>query len=517
MKNLIIDLITKVNILLKKFPDKRQNELKYKLGELIYNFYLDNKKFIQDQTKDIDNAITSFYNQFELTPKKLDPERSKKISNWDKIKTAISEWLTKETNEDGFGLANLNYMVQFYRKYRNDLNNLEQAFRLNWSQNIELLKDRVTDDERKYYLKKAIHENLTVNELQEQIIEDSYGEFLKLLDNINYKFTIEGLKIKNFKSLVDISIESPSPFLVFAGANATGKTSIFEAIDLLIHSAMTKGEIAVNIFGGAEKIVNYSLQKEKRDFLTIDLKLSFEKEERKESINFGLRYDSKGNTLQKEFTGINSLDNRIINSFSRLFIDNIKRAQNKIQVYNKLWLDARNLNQILKEILLDKNKEDEINEWIQLLVPEVEKIKIDKDLTGREELFVYEKAYPDKPFTGELISEGTYNIIALLTILYQSDISQFICIEEPEIGLNPAILKELVPFFREIVSKYNHHIWITTHSTSLVSELFEEELIIVNKKNGKTFLHQVEEGDFEEMSPDDAWMSNLLKGGGLPW
>ena len=86
-----------------------------------------------------------------------------------------------------------------------------------------------------------------------------------------------------------------------------------------------------------------------------------------------------------------------------------------------------------------------------------------------------------------------------------------------EIGLNPAILKELVSFFREMTIKKRHHIWITTHSTTFVAELKETELIIVNKKIGETFLYPCKLGDFEGMKPDDAWMSNMLKGGGLPW
>ncbi len=68
-----------------------------------------------------------------------------------------------------------------------------------------------------------------------------------------------------------------------------------------------------------------------------------------------------------------------------------------------------------------------------------------------------------------------------------------------------------------MAKKYHHHIWITTHSTSLVSELKEDELVIVSKKEGETKIYKCDEGDFEKMRPDEAWMSNMLKGGGLPW
>ena len=174
-------------------------------------------------------------------------------------------------------------------------------------------------------------------------------------------------------------------------------------------------------------------------------------------------------------------------------------------------------SKILEKILENSKKKQEITEWIQALIPEVETVVVSKDLTGKEEIQVIEKTYPNKPFVGSLISEGTYNIIALLTLFYQSDEPQFICIEEPETGLNPAILKELVSFFREMAEKYKHNIWITTHSTSLVQHLYEEELIIVNKKSGETHIYQCKPGDFEGLKPDEAWMSNMLKGGGLPW
>lgn len=230
-----------------------------------------------------------------------------------------------------------------------------------------------------------------------------------------------------------------------------------------------------------------------------------------------MKYDIQEKLLTREFTGIKKLDERIVNSFSRIFIDNSKRAENKLKTFNKLWIDADNLSSILKTILEDREKKKEIIEWIQILIPEVERVSVEKDYSGKEELMVFEKSYPDRSFSGNLISEGTRNIIALLSLVYQTDKPQFICIEEPETGLNPAVISELIPFFREMADRYHHQIWITTHSASLVAELSEYELIIVNKQKGVTQTNQCKEGDFEKMRPDEAWLSNMLKGGGLPW
>jgi predicted ATPase len=439
---------------------------------------------------------------------------------WDKIKTAISDWLNKLYSEDGYSITNLGYMLQFYRKYRNSPESLEQAYRLEWSHNIVLLKDKLNDDERIYYIRNAINEKLSVKELEKRIKDETYDDFLNAVKQNNYHYHIEKITIRNYKSLVKVIIDSPSRLLVFAGANATGKSSIFESIEFLMHTAMIKGDIAFDIFGGVERIVNFSAQRNKQaenTTLVINLELSFRNHEGKFSTSFGLDYDIKNKKLIKKSTNIPLLDNRIIESFSRIFIDNTKRSENKIKVYNKLWLDSTNLSKILKPVLENEKKRLEIFEWLQALIPEVEKIIVENDLTGKEEIQVIEKSYPERPFVGNLISEGTYNIIALLALFYQSDEPQFICLEEPETGLNPAILKELVSFFREMGEKYKHNIWITTHSTTLVSELIEEELIIVNKKNGETHIYQCKPGDFEGLRPDEAWMSNMLKGGGLPW
>jgi predicted ATPase len=520
MKKLLEELFSNIEALIERTNDIKNNMLRYQIGEAITTFYISHKEEITKKEKSFDKEIIEFYDSKYLSKKGLDIEKYKKLSSWDKIKIALSEALTNKDGGDGYSTTNLAYMQQFYKKYRNSPDSLERALQLDWTHNVSLLKDKLNDDERRYYLKRAIAEKWTVKELERQVGDEAYDVFLRTIEQSAYKFKINKVEINNYKSLIDFKIDNPSQFLVFAGANAAGKSSIFEAIEFLMHSAMTIGNIALDIFGGPDKIVNFKAQSNsgsKDSILSVSLDLSFGDSGNNQNISFGLYYDYTKDQITKEFTGIPSLDTRIIESFSHIFIDNQKRAENKIKHYDKLWLDGSNTSKILKSILSNDTKKSEVLEWLQILIPELETIKVEKDLSGKEELQVIEKAFPDKPFTGSLISEGTFNIIALLTLFYQSDEPQFICIEEPETGLNPAILKEIVPFFREMTQKYHHHIWVTTHSVSLVSELVEEELVIVNKKDGNTLIHPCKPGDFEEMKPDEAWMSNMLKGGGLPW
>lgn len=92
--------------------------------------------------------------------------------------------------------------------------------------------------------------------------------------------------------------------------------------------------------------------------------------------------------------------------------------------------------------------------------------------------------------------------------------------EEPERGLHPAAIRELIGLMREQATPRNP-IWLTTHSESVVRALGLEELILVDKVDGRTSMKSADSGrltqaDLAPLGLDEVWLSNLL-GGGLPW
>ncbi|MBC7921596.1 MAG: AAA family ATPase [Ferruginibacter sp.] len=183
---------------------------------------------------------------------------------------------------------------------------------------------------------------------------------------------------------------------------------------------------------------------------------------------------------------------------------------------SRLALDASNLEKVLKRILKDAEKREEMTEWLQLLVPGFERIEVHSDtISGTDTFLIYEKG-ANQPFTKSLISDGTYNILALLTAVYQSDEPQFLCIEEPENGLNPKVIRELVGLFRSQCEEKGHYIWLNTHSQTLVAALQPKEIILVDKVNGATQVKQLHDTDLHGLRMDEAWLTNAL-GGGLPW
>ena len=332
---------------------------------------------------------------------------------------------------------------------------------------------------------------------------------------------IRRLHIGNFKSLIDVEINEPNPFTVFVGPNGSGKSNIFEALEFLNYLNKSK-EVTdvVNIFGGLESILSKNPSKDDR--LNIDAHI--------DSINayyyikhsgktFGADHGSKGISATNNFHNLLSLPEtyqQFQQKFSRIFINNTKVLKTVTLSDEKLNISASNLENVLKRVLENTNTREDIIEWLQIFVPEFEKIEIQTStLSGKNELAIYEKALK-QPLTKNLISDGTYNILALLTSIFQSDQPQFLCIEEPENGLNPFVVKQLVGLFREACETKGHYIWINTHSQTLVNQLTPEELILVNKKEGATTIKQLKGTNLHGLNMDEAWLSNAL-GGGVPW
>jgi len=329
---------------------------------------------------------------------------------------------------------------------------------------------------------------------------------------------LQKLHIKNFKSIVDLEIVEPNPFTVFVGPNGSGKSNVFEALEFLLGESAAK----VRLFGGIENLKHRNTESD-----TYYFRLDSEASSLEEKISY---YDDTfpisllvaAGTNSKVLTGESLasygeyFDSRRKFNFLRLFVNNVSKQKINYGDDMKLNFSASNLEKVLKRILQDEVKREEIKEWLDLFIPGFENIEIvSSELSGTDTLVMYEKGIK-KPFTKDLLSDGTYNILALLTAVYQSDEPQFLCIEEPENGLNPYVVRALAEFFRLMCADKGHYIWLNTHSQSLVSELREEEMILVDKIEGETKIRQFKKGDFYGLRADEAWLTNAL-GGGLPW
>ncbi len=311
---------------------------------------------------------------------------------------------------------------------------------------------------------------------------------------------IHELKIEGFKSIGEIKLVDPNPFSVFVGPNGAGKSNIFEALELISLHSLMDPDVTIRLFGTFDEIFN-QINESNPIFIYIDLG------DKKTNLSIS-------RTNDKKIEGSNVKEFR---NFSRIFIREPKdKVKRNLQDDLSLASDADNLEKVLKRILKDEKNRVEIIEILQLLIPGFSNVEIrTEELSGSDNLVVYEDALK-KPMTKRLISDGTYNILALITAIYQSETPQFLCIEEPENGLNPKVVKQLVSLFRDKCKEKGHYIWLNTHSQTLVSELTPDEIILVYKVNGLTQTKQVKGFDLHGMKMDEALLTNAL-GGGIPW
>jgi len=323
---------------------------------------------------------------------------------------------------------------------------------------------------------------------------------------------INRLVIENFKSIERIELLEPNPFTVFVGPNGSGKSNIFEALEF-VNVQRYAPDIVTSLFGGIEALRRR--QGPYADFLFIsDLSGHIVKQT--------TTFSSHDNRFDKKFNWDDVQDDppdfdQFHFGFSRLFIGQERLKRFNFSDDKRLSVSADNIAKVLKRILSSKGLRDEIFEWINLFVPGLEYVAVaENPFDGKDSILFFEK-FSDRPFTRNLISDGTYNILALLTAIYQSnDKPQFLCIEEPENGLHPQVIAEFVNLCRYACEQFGHFIWLNTHSESLVRKLKNEEIILVDKRNGGTQIKQVRDMNLYDLPMDEAWLTGAL-GGGLPW
>jgi predicted ATPase len=143
---------------------------------------------------------------------------------------------------------------------------------------------------------------------------------------------------------------------------------------------------------------------------------------------------------------------------------------------------------------VDPKLYDEIVSWLELMIPGTKLSKHEK------------------------MSKGAINLVnILISISNKPHIEPFIgltLIDEPELGLHPKILIELVRKFREYSE--TNPIWITTHSETIVRCLKPNELFLVDMVDGETKIKHVNDCDTSNMPLNDMLLSNVLNGG-LPY
>lgn len=389
---------------------------------------------------------------------------------------------------------------------------------------------------------------------------------------------IKKIQIKNFKSIEDITLEDIPPLMVLVGPNGSGKSNFVDALKFI--GMVNKYGLAntlkdENLSFYPDNIKNLNLPDNEGDKIKFNFLILNEKDNSENKIqDFSypitlskpLDFDfwimeEKGKemyeTLRKYERDYKKLDDfsdkykdmpeeqieylerdRYLSELD-LFIKKISEQsfENMISNIKVFRIDpfviksrsslnnnpdflnesGSNIAAVLEKLEKDELLREEIIDWLSFIVPELENIKINSNrLDGSKGLVFQEKS--GQQFPAHMISDGTiYTLCMLVAVLTRTQKPGMTIIEEPERGLHPKAVYELISLMRE-QARPDHPIILTTHSEAIVRAAELNEIYLVNKENGATKIKDIRNKRInkKEIPLDTAWLTNLFNGG-LPW
>jgi len=340
---------------------------------------------------------------------------------------------------------------------------------------------------------------------------------------------IKRLKVKNFKALRDIEIEL-TPIHVLIGPNDSGKTSILDVLAALCRSV--DHDLAQAFLGswkGAELVwegqpqVPVTIEVDFDDDVvsTYGIDLLFGTQHRK--VNAENEFIRVGTSIHKlryigPFTEVKNLQDNP--GASAQHDDELRRVHQMlvgVHYYrlNPSFLalpvapDAKRrfrmesngfgLALCLDEILsFDRNRFAQLEKRFTEIFSHIESIALLQEPAYRapvdnpEQVTMLNKAdgkglYFKMKESGQLVpasqaSDGTLLVLAYLSILYLPQPPRLLLIEEPENGIHPKRLREILEILRNLVHEQWHtQVILTTHSPYVLDLFKPEEVTLCTK------------------------------------
>ncbi len=362
---------------------------------------------------------------------------------------------------------------------------------------------------------------------------------------------IQNLRIKNFKSIYDVRLSDIPGFAVFAGANGSGKSNFFQAVEFYKDIVTTGARHAMNKYGGYEDIRPYLLPRDQAGTFLFEIsvklngqiynhRLELQQMDTRPVVLEKFLVDEKEIALREKEIFINnkkidikySQDKSVLDMVtdeSSLFIDWLGCVQSYLidpvkarepnDFISQEFPDhhVANLTSILNNLLKDKEKQCLILDEISAIVPGIEEINVIREKLNSRMMLTFTETGIQHQLPSRLISDGTIYALSILAIIFSAQ-GGTAMIEEPERGLNPMAIQEMVRIFRE--KSDNFQIFINTHSETFVRLAQPGDLFMVDKKEGKTLIRNVwrhyPNYDYSKIDLNRMWLSNMF-GGGLPW
>lgn len=307
---------------------------------------------------------------------------------------------------------------------------------------------------------------------------------------------LKGLKIRNFKCLREVEV-TLSPLTVLVGPNGSGKSTFLQALDPEVKHP-------------DQMIWQHDLSRQ----VTVQAEMS-------DGQGAGWSYSNKRSPAFEQ-TGP-------AYSYQLLRLD-LKRLRdpNKALKQQKLAADGSNLTNLINS--LDRKQQGSLAQELCQAVPLYQDVNIEPSSGTEGQLLL---RFTDRwnaklPYRPDEVSDGTMLTLAFLALRYQSPPPDLLAIEEPERGLHPYLLGNVVGLLRGMAQGafggQAVQVVIATHSAELLDHLEPEEVRFMQRdpRDGSVSIEpaRTDSDDWRETyeeyqeSLGSIWLSGGL--GGVP-
>ena len=328
---------------------------------------------------------------------------------------------------------------------------------------------------------------------------------------------LKRLEVENYKSLKEVVV-SFEKFNVLVGLNASGKSNILDCFALLSESLEffgnlspifdRRGSFQHVVFQGEDgftmKANFYDDYGHEHEYYLKCMKGNVEERWLRtngttlisERQGTG-KYLSKKREKEKEFSEpLGNLMGEISNDFALRYMSKWRsysfltpqiRGTLPAKKSFVLEWDGSNLPQVLLSLKTERPKTfTAIEDILKHAIPEIEELLTPLTENAETYVAVREKGFRDA-FDYHQLSDGTLRLLAYVTAMNLD--ADLLCFEEPENFVHPQLLRLLV----EILKKSDRQVILSTHSLYFLDFVEPEDLIIVEKEEGKTKVRRIEE------------------------
>lgn len=178
----------------------------------------------------------------------------------------------------------------------------------------------------------------------------------------------------------------------------------------------------------------------------------------------------------------------------------------------KLVADGSNLPQLLNWININYKKDyKNIKNSLNTINPNITDINF-HPISTNIELLLEEEALNSAVHVAH-VSDGTLRFLCLLAVIHNPQRGRFVCIDEPEVGLHPDMICEIMEAMEE--ASDNTQFLITTHSELVLNQTTIDNVIVCEKdETNATVVKTFRTEEYREWAAEYA-TGNLWRSGDL--